>query len=90
MSRFASLNDDEILKIVDDNDSRNTKQETNVLFNVLVSYCKEKNIALDEKHISKENLNNILSRFYTEVRKCDGTMYKQTSFRAIRLKCPGR
>ena len=59
MSRFASLNDDEIAKIIQDKDSQNTKQQTNVLFNVLLTYCKEKDIALDEKDISEENLNTV-------------------------------
>ena len=65
--------------------SKETKKQTRVLYNILVSYCYEKNIIYDENTIDKKSLNTILSRFYTEVRKGNGGMYKQNSFRAIRF-----
>ena len=50
-----------------------------------MSYCKEKRLEFDVEAISKDRLDDILSKFYVEVRKVDGTLYKKTSFYAIRF-----
>ena len=83
MARFSTVDDEEIA--LENKDSKNTKKSTQTLSNVLVSYCKEKRLDFDVEAISKDRLDDILSKFYVEVRKVDGTLYKKTSFYAIRF-----
>lgn len=85
MSRFATVSDSDIEAIIKGKDAENTKKLTETLYNILLSYCKEKGINLVVESISREDLDSILSRFYVEVRKSNGTMYKINSFRGIRF-----
>ena len=68
MSRFATYTDEWIENILNEKGSKETKQQTRVLYNILVSYCNEKQIEFDENTVDKESLNMILGRFYVEVR----------------------
>ena len=68
MSRFATYTDEQIENILNEKGSKETKQQTRVLYNILVSYCNEKQIEFDENTVDKESLNTILGRFYVEVR----------------------
>ena len=82
-SRFASLTQQEIEKLIEDKDSENTKRSTNVAKELFYEYLKEKNI--QEPHDKKE-LAQVLKSFYVEARKKDGsfvviffkTMYNKT------------
>ena len=73
MSRFANVTEQDIEAIIDGKNAISTKKLTESLFNVLVIYCREKSINFDVKTISREELNDILCRFYVEVRKTNGT-----------------
>ena len=59
MSRFATVSEEEVSIICADKDAANTKKQTEILFNVLCAYCKEKIIDLESETISKEAFNNI-------------------------------
>lgn len=59
MYRFATLTSEEIDEIVTGKHAENTKKLTDKIFTILVSYCKEKNITLDEKNITKQELDEI-------------------------------
>ena len=85
MLRFATASNTDIEEIIAGKDAENTKKVTNTLFNVLLSYCKEKDLSFVVDSISREELNNILCHFYVEVRKSDGNLYKTTSFHALRF-----
>ena len=85
MSRFASVTSEHINEIRLDKDAKTTKKVTEILFHVLIDYCKEKNINLQIETISKSDLDTILSKSYVEVRKNDGTMYKKSSFYSMRF-----
>ena len=82
-SRFASLTQQEIEKLLEDKDSENTKRSTKVAKELFYEYLKEKNI--QEPHNKKE-LAQVLKSFYVEARKKDGsfvviffkTMYNKT------------
>ena len=82
-SRFASSNKQEIVKLLEDKDSENTKRSTKVAKKLFYEYLKEKNI--QEPHDKKE-LAQVLKSFYVEVRKNHGsfvfifykTMYNKT------------
>ena len=85
MARFSCISDEELSQILDGKDSANTKKSTNTLFNVLRSYCVEKSIDFNPETITKNSLNDILLKFYVEVQKADGSLYKKTLFYAIRF-----
>ena len=55
----------------------NTHRSSNVAWNVWKSYAAAKNIVVDSKKISKDELNNVLKKFYAKVRKTDGSQYKK-------------
>ena len=77
--RFASLSLEEIDELVFAKDSISSKTATEVSFRTFLRYCKEKNIIMDIYKIDPSELNEVLSRFYAEARKEDGSLYKKTS-----------
>ena len=79
-SRFASSTQQEIEKLLEDNDSENTKRSTKVAKDLFYEYLKEKNI--QEPHDKKE-LSQALKSFYVEARKKDGSFYSMTVIAAI-------
>ena len=80
VSRFASSTQQEIEKLLEDNDSENTKRSTKVAKDLFYEYLKEKNI--QEPHDKKE-LAQALKSFYVEARKKDGSFYSMTVIAAI-------
>ena len=84
MSRFGSVSDVELSQIVLEKDAKNTHKATNFARSCFENYLSEKNIVIDAKTITKVELDNILMKFYVELRKQDGTFYKKSAFRAIR------
>ena len=85
MSWFAFVTDEEIENVCDEKDAAAMKKLTNIMFNVLIAYCMEREIDLQPETVSKFELDNILTKFYVEVRKSDCQMYKKTSFYALRF-----
>ena len=79
-SRFASSTQQEIEKLLEDNDSENTKRSTKVAKDLFYEYLKEENI--QEPHDKKE-LSQALKSFYVEARKKDGSFYSMTVIAAI-------
>ena len=49
-----------------------------------MAYLKQKQVGFSVEHFSKCELDNILCKFWVELRKVDGTYYKKTSFRCLR------
>ena len=64
-SWFPSSTQQEIEKLLEDKDSKNTKRSTKVAKELFYGYLKEKNI--QEPHNKKE-LAQVLKSFYVEVR----------------------
>ena len=60
-SRFASLTEQDIEKIVEDKDSQNTKRSTKVAKELFADYVKEKNLREPEE---KKELAQTLKTFY--------------------------
>ena len=85
MPRFVSVSDEEVANIQKNKDTANTKKQTDIMKNVFVAYCDEKNIKLNFETISKTELDDILTKFYVEVRKQNGDFYKKTSFYSLRF-----
>lgn len=85
MPRFVSVSDEEVANIQKNKDTANTKKQTDIMKNVFVAYCDEKKIKLNFETISKTELDDILTKFYVEVRKQNGDFYKKTSFYSLRF-----
>ena len=83
-SRFATVTAEELEEIIENKDAKNTKKQTETLYNVLRTYIDQKKIKIDLKTATKREIDDVLAKFYVEVWKADGKMYKMTSFRAIR------
>ena len=82
-SRFASLTEQDIEKIVESNDSQNTKRSTKVAKELFVDYVKEKNLREPEE---KKELAQTLKTFYVEARKKDGgSSYSMGSLKTLRF-----
>ena len=84
MPRFASVSTAELGNLVYDKDAPRTHKATLFAWTAFTSYLNEKNIKIDPDVISKEDLNEILIKFYAELRKLDGQLYKISAFRSIR------
>ena len=65
-SRFASLTEQDIAKIVEDKDSQNTKRLTKVAKELSANYMKDKKLKEPEE---KKELAQTLKTFYGEARK---------------------
>ena len=85
MARFATVGQDQYKNILKEMNSLNTHRGTTVAWNQFESYLREKNIIVDAKTILKDELNDILKKFYVEVRKVDGGYYKKNTFNSIRF-----
>ena len=79
-SRFASLTEQDIEKIVEDKDSQNTKRSTKVAKELFSEYVKEKKLREPEK---KRELAQTLKTFYVEARNMERirSMYNKTIIR---------
>ena len=84
MSRFATVSSGELDAIIDNKDAKNTKKQTRLMFNLLLTYINQKNIEIDLCTATKAEIDSLLSHFYVEVRKADGDLYKKSSFKAMR------
>ena len=67
-SRFASLNDEEFDDLLNRKDSENTQKATKKAVTVFREYLSAKNRPEDFENFEKDELGNVLSRFYVEAR----------------------
>ena len=67
--RFASISEAEMHEIVGNIDAANTKNQTNT---AVRTYLTSKHMSADFESLSKAELDNVLSRFYTELRNEKG------------------
>ena len=85
MERFAVINEKQIQNILDEKSSKNTEKATEVSFNILCTYLKTRKIDFNFTNINKSELNDLLRKFYVEVRKQDGSYYRKASLVALRF-----
>ena len=83
-SRFASLNDGEFDDLLNRKDSENTQKATKKAVTVFREYLSAKNRPEDFENFEKDELGNVLSRFYVEARRSDGNHYKTSSLNGVR------
>ena len=79
MERFAVIDEKQIQNILDDKNSKNTKKATEASFNILCTYLKARKIEFNFTNVNKSELNDVLRKFYVEVRKQDGRYYFKAS-----------
>ena len=78
--RFGTVTDNDLQELLIDKDSKNTQRSTKAAFKVFTSYLAEKNINFNIYSIKSAELNEILKRFYVEIRKKDGTLYSKSLY----------
>lgn len=66
-------------------ESKNTNKATDVSWRIFAHFLEEKFSHLNMETITKLELNDILSKFYVEVRKKNGDMYTKSSMNSIRF-----
>ena len=82
MSRFASTTEEEMGEILKDKNAKNTNRATESALNTLSDYLKEKGHPLIQQNAT-ENLPKLLTKFYTDLYKVDGEIYKLSSLKCI-------
>ncbi|XP_033756252.1 uncharacterized protein LOC117338997 [Pecten maximus] len=82
--RFASLNDENINKLMTEKDSINTRRATDSAVKMFKEYLKEKNVAEDVETLDSTELDKLLGKFYLEARNKNGELYKKASLTAFR------
>ena len=75
-NRFAISNGNDIKDLQVASSSKNTSRSTNTWVNVFESWSKSRGINKKLYEFNPEELNKILERFYTELRKTDGDEYE--------------
>ena len=83
MARFATLSELEIKDILDDKLCKNTKMATASTWLALLTYMTEKQMHIDFSKASPEEINEVLRKFYVEVRRQNGKLYKLLSFMVV-------
>lgn len=86
-TRFAAATEDEIQAILDNRDSKNTKNVVKTAENIFSDYLATCDMSLLLlRGMSCAELIEILRKFYCAARKKDGTMYakKNVNFRTLR------
>ena len=85
MERFAVIDEKQIQNILDDKNCKNTKNATEASFNTLCTYLTTRKTDFNFTNINKSELNDVLRKFYAEVRKQDGSYYFKASLVALRF-----
>jgi hypothetical protein len=62
VERFVTVNESDLDVIIKEKDAKNTQKATIFAWNILCSYCKAKNIHIDEITTSKPNLDKFLRK----------------------------
>ena len=82
--RFASISEAEMHEIEENIDAANTKKHTNTAVRTFREYLTSKHTSADFESLSKVELDNVLSRYYVELRNKKGEMYKMSTLIAYR------
>jgi len=82
-SRFPVVSSEEITEINESAASKNTKRTTQTWLTVWMKWCKARNIDDEIESFTPQALDEILTKFYAEVRKRDGSEYEPDSVRVM-------
>ncbi|XP_062607914.1 uncharacterized protein LOC134269726 [Saccostrea cucullata] len=82
--RFASIDDEGIKNLMENVEAQNTKRVTSTSVKLFREYLLTKGQELDFESFDNEKLDELLSKFYLEMRNRDGEMYKKTTLLSYR------
>jgi hypothetical protein len=77
--RFATLSEDVMNSILKDKDSENTKKATDRAVRLFRKYWNEKNRSEDFENYEISELEEALTKFYSEARNESGDLYKKST-----------
>ena len=83
-SRFYEVGEGEVEQIRDNRHEMKTKKSTAWGLNMFREWLIARELSTEFELISSAELNTILSTFYVEARKEDGSQYSKSSINAIR------
>jgi hypothetical protein len=83
--RFGSSTDEDISKILDENDALGTKKATKSSLMCLQQYIIETNNDINFDNYSTQELSSLLVNFYADARKKNGEKYKLSALKSIRF-----
>ena len=82
--RFSSVTEEKLQQIKIDSRAESTVKATKFWSSLFEDYLREKNIVIDLKTCTADELAAVLKKLYVEVRKKDGSFYQRTSVRGLR------
>ena len=83
--RFTNVEEEDLSNLLDDKDSKNTKNTIQLAVNTMVAYCVSKNVIFfDFEKLSVDALSGDLRSFYASVRTPKGAYYSKKSMIGIR------
>ena len=82
-ARFPEISGEEIQQLAEKAVSKNTVKTTKTWMNVRKSWAESKGLNNDIFKYEAKELGECLSRFFAEIRKSDGSDYKQDSLRVM-------
>ena len=82
-ARFPLVSDEEISEINETAASKNTARATKTWMSARAEWCKARNINVNMESYCPQALDGLLTKFYVEIRKKDGTDYEPDSLRVM-------
>ncbi|XP_071500811.1 uncharacterized protein [Diadema antillarum] len=84
--RFRLMTNDELAKLLDDKDSKSTKNVVKQALDIFSSHCRARAIDIEqvENDYTEQDLCECLRRFYAEMRRTNGELYAKRSMITIR------
>ena len=82
--RFVKVTEDNISAIKERRFEKNTALNTNWGVKIFQDWLRENDINLEFPSMSPSDLDELLARFYVEVRKVDGSFYSKPSYTCLR------
>ena len=82
-ARFPLVSDEEITEINETAASKNTARATKTWMAAWAEWCKARNINVNMQTYYPQALDDLLNKFYVEIRKKDGTDYEPDSLRVM-------
>ena len=83
-ARFATVDEAEFRRILIEKDTKNTCRATNGAVKIFQTYLKAKNMPETFENFTNEEFDDIVDKFYVEVRQENGDKYQRSSLFSIR------
>ena len=83
-ARFATGDEAEFRRILIEKDAKNTRRATNGAVKIFRTYLKAKNMPEMFENFTNEEFDDIVDKFYVEIRQQNGDKYQRSSLFSIR------